>query len=453
MVYKHFRVNCIFRVLLIALFIYLFFYLLFETELYATMIIVASFTIYQIYGLIYYVEKTNRDLTRFLDAIKHSDFSQSFSVTGLGSAFNDLKEAFNEVSDKFRKTRSEKEEHFRYLQIIVQHVGIGLIAFEDDGNVELINTAAKRLLRIPHLKNINKLESFSKPLVDILFKLKSGEKTLAKIYDNNELLQIAIYATEFKRQQQKLKLVSLQNIQSELEEKEMEAWQKLIRVLTHEIMNSVTPISSLASTVNNMLTSNGTDENLIFGNETSEETIADIRSAIQTIQKRSEGLIHFVDAYRSLTRIPKPNFQIFAVSELFDRIIRLMQTQIDDNKIHFESSINPESLELTADPELIEQVLINLLSNSIQSVGQQYEPKLTLTAEMDDRGRILIKVIDNGPGILKDVLEKVFIPFFTTKKGGTGIGLSLSRQIMRSHRGAISAVSKPNEETIFILRF
>ena len=447
MVYKNFRLHCVIRVLLLGVTIYLFFYLLLQTALYATIVIVASVIVYQIYALIHFVEKTNRDLTRFLEAIKHTDFSQTFSGTGLGSSFEPLKKVFNEVIEQFRRARSEKEEHFRYLQTVVQHVGIGLIAFTQDGEIGLINTAAKRLLRVAHLKNIKTLESLSKKLVTTLLAMESGGKALIKIDDKTEFLHLAVYATEFKLREQQFTLVSIQNIQSELEEKEMEAWQNLIRVLTHEIMNSVTPISSLASTVNELL------EKPKSRSEITPEYISDMRGAVLTIQKRSEGLLHFVDAYRSLTRIPRPNFKIFHVTELFSGVEQLLRASFKEKTIGLNVRIAPESLELTADPEMIEQVLINLLLNAIQALHGKSDAKIELTSRLDERGRVIIQVADNGPGIIPEVLDKIFIPFFTTKPEGSGIGLSLSRQIMRLHRGTITARSEPNVATIFTLRF
>ena len=447
MAYKNFRLHCILRVILLGASIYLFFYLLLQTTLYATIVIVASLIFYQIYSLIHYVEKTNRDLTRFLEAIKHTDFSQTFSSTGLGSSFEPLKKAFNEVIEEFRRARAEKEEHFRYLQTVVQHVGIGLMAFEQDGEVGLINTAAKRLLHVTHLKNIKTLETLSKPLVATLLQLESGGKALIKIDDKNELLQLVIYATEFKLREQLFTLVSIQNIQSELEEKEMEAWQNLIRVRTHEIMNSVTPIASLASTVNDLLSTPKINSDI--GND----SIGDMRGAVQTIQKRSEGLLHFVDAYRSLTRIPRPNFKIFLITELFDSVEQLLRASFKEKTVFLNTKVEPQSLELTADPEMIEQVLINLILNAIQALDGKPEARIELTARLDERGRVIVQVADNGPGIIPDVLEKIFIPFFTTRPEGSGIGLSLSRQIMRLHRGTITTRSEPNVETVFTLRF
>jgi len=450
MVYKRFRANCIIRILLLGLTISGFFFFLFRTTLYAALFILGVFIIYQIYGLIRYVEKTNRDLTRFLQSIQYSDFSQTFKDDGLGSSFEALKKAFNEVMNAFRKTRTEKEEHYRYLQTVVQHIGIGLVAFQPSGEVELINTAAKRLLRVPHLKNIKSLESWSKPLVSTLLKLKSKEKALVKVEDSNELLHLALYATEYKLRGQNFSLVSIQNIHSELEEREIEAWQKLIRVLTHEIMNSITPIASLASTINELIKESYNMR--ASGEDINAESLTDIRHASQTIQKRSQGLLHFVDAYRNLTLVQKPNFQIFAVKELFARVEKLMQTNIKD-KINFKVSIEPQSLELAADPELIEQVLINLLLNALHAVKGRKKAKIDLDARLDGRGKILLQVKDNGPGIPEENLEKIFIPFYSTKEGGSGIGLSLSRQIMRLHNGFIGVHSEPKVETVFTLRF
>ena len=451
MVFNRFRINCIIRVILLGATSWLFFFLLFRTNLYTALFILGALILYQIYALIYYVEKTNRDLARFFQSIKYEDFSQTVKVEGFGSSFVSLKAALSEVMNAFRRTRAEKEEPFRNLQTVGQHIGIGLIAFQPDGEVELINTAAKRLLNVASLKNIRSLESLSKPLVDVLLRLRSRESALIKVEDENELLHLALYATEFKLRAEKFSLVSIQNIHSELEEKEMEAWQKLIRVLTHEIMNSITPIASLTSTISNLIRE-------AYGKKKKpkkldSEVLQDIQQALQTIQKRSQGLLHFVDAYRNLTLIPKPNFQIFPVRELFDRISKLMQVNIEKNSIRFKVNVDPETLELTADPELVEQVLINLMLNAFQAVEGRKDAQIELNALLDGRGRIAIQVADNGPGIPKENIEKIFIPFFSTKEGGSGIGLSLSRQILRLHNASIGVHSEPNVQTVFTLRF
>jgi len=426
-------------------------YLFSNTRSYVAASIFSIVAVTQLFALIQYVEKTNRDLDRFLRSIRYTDFSQSFTGEKRGASFEALGRAFGEVMDDFRQARAEKEEHFRYLQTVMQHVGIGLFTFKQDGSVGLINTAAKRLLRVHSLKNIKAIDTFSPNLVRSLFHMRAGEKLLVKVVDNDELLQLAVYASEFKLRGELYRLISIQDIQSELEEKEIEAWQKLTGVLTHEIMNSITPIASLASTVNEML------EDLKSNRQESDlsqtETIGDIHAAIQTIEKRSTSLLGFVNAYRVLTRIPKPDFQILPVSELFHSVEGLLKSQMESAGIDFQCSIYPQKLTLTADPELIERVLINLLKNAIEAVRKHDKPEIRLFSGIDDRGRNIIQVSDNGSGIVPEALDKIFIPFFTTKKEGSGIGLSLSREIIRQHGGTIGAVSEPNKRTVFTLRF
>jgi nitrogen fixation/metabolism regulation signal transduction histidine kinase len=451
MVYKRFSVVIIARTILLCLSILGLFFLLVSTNLYATIFIVILIIAYQVYSLIQFVQKTNRDIARFFDSIKYSDFTQSFKSTLKGSAFEELNRSFSEVMEEFRKTRTEKEEHFRYLQTVVQHVGIGLLAYTDDGNIELINNAAKKLFKVNGLKNISDLAAFSKALEEALKKIKTGDRFLIKVAENNELSQLSIYAAEFKLRGNHYTLVSISNIQNELEEKEMEAWQNLIRVLTHEIMNSVTPIISLSSTASTLLEE--VDCKIKEKHQLNSDELEDVTVALNTILKRSKGLLHFVDDYRNLTRIPAPHFQSVKISSLFDRIKKLFSDQLIEKKISCSCIAEPPDLELIADPDLIEQVLINLVLNSIKALSETAAPEIKLAGRFDNRGNIIIQVIDNGHGIPEELHEKIFIPFFTTRKEGSGIGLSLSRQIMRAHKGGISVKSVPSRETTFTLRF
>ena len=422
---------------------------LFRTDFIAVVIFVGLAATYQIYALIHYVTRTNRDLARLLESIRYADFSQSFTHQLKGSGFEELQTAFGDVIKEFQKAKIEKEEHLRYLQTIVDHVGIALIAFNTEGKVELLNNAAKRLLNIPQLRNINQLEKINFKLTETLTYLSPGDNRLIKIQQGDDLLQLSIYATGFVLRQEQLILVSMQNIQTELEEKEMEAWQNLIRVLTHEIMNSITPIASLASTAHDLLKNSPDPAN----GDVSIDNLIDVRVAVDTIEKRSQGLLTFINNYRELTRIPKPDFKIVRIKDLFERIQTLLQDQFEQNQIDFQMRIDPESLEITADPNLIEQVLINLCKNSIEAVDGKSSPQIHLNAGTDGLGNPVLKVIDNGRGIAAEITEKIFIPFYTTKQKGSGIGLSLSRQIMRSHKGTLSVSSKPDAETAFTLRF
>ncbi len=454
MIYKKFRVKTIIRVLLLSLSVFVFFYVLQNTDYIITLLIIGLLILLQIFSLVSFVERTNRNLVSFLESIRYADFTRTFHVDGLGSSFDDLTKAFNEVIADFQKIRSEKEEHYFYMQNIIQHIEIAIIAYLPNGNVEMINNAAKKLFQIHSLKNIHNLKIWNKEIVEVLKNIAPGENTLVKVHDNNDLLQLAIHATEFKLENRIVTLVSIKNIQAELEEQEMQAWQKLIRVLTHEIMNSIAPIASLSSTTNFMvkeLAENLPDTN---NNECiDKETIADVQNALSTIHKRSTGLMHFVETYRNLTRIPKPNFSIFAIKELMDNIFQLLEDEIKKNNIKCTLLIEPETLQLTADEQLIEQVIINLMKNSIHALEKTEEPRIEIKAFVNKRDKIIIQVIDNGQGILKEVQDKIFIPFFTTKASGSGIGLSLSKQILRLHNGTIAIRSEPEVETCFTLTF
>jgi two-component system, NtrC family, nitrogen regulation sensor histidine kinase NtrY len=405
----------------------------------------------QVSALIKYIDKTNRELTSFLESIRYSEFTRSFNMNQMGSSFKELNDAFNDVMRDFQRVRSEKEEHFYYLQTIIQNIDVSLIAFQADGTIELINKSAKKLFQVSGLNNIRGLEKFSQELVNVLFQIKPGQNELVKVYEEDDFLQLAIYATTIKIKDKIITLVTIKDIQNVLEEQETEAWQKLIRVLTHEIMNSITPIASLSSTLENIVKGyahNGEEQTLVHN-----ESLDEMEKALQTINKRSKGLLHFVDTYRNLTRIPKPNFTIFNVDEMFANIRLLMEEDFEKHNIRFETQIEPEKLQITADEQLIEQVLINLLKNAIDALKNWTDAKVRLYAFYNKRGRFTIQVTDNGPGILPDVMDKIFIPFFTTKQSGSGIGLALSRQIIRLHNGTITAHSEANKETVFTLTF
>jgi two-component system, NtrC family, nitrogen regulation sensor histidine kinase NtrY len=451
MVYKNFRFGVIARVAVLAAGLLLAIFLLRQANHPVSGAIMIVLNILLAVELIRYVERTNRKLTQFLDSIRHSDFASSFSDEGKGKSFCELNRAFNEVINDFKKTRTEKEEHFNYLQTVVQHVSIGIIAFRKDGKVDLLNNAAKRLLRINNLRLIGDLRKVKSDLPDLVQKMKAGDKHLCKVFIEDELLQLSIYATEFRMRGEEYVLVSLQNISTELDEKEVESWQKLIRVLTHEIMNSITPISSLVSTVRQMLFSD--EESELKLSELEAEDSEGVLMALKTIQNRSQGLLNFVEIYRNLTRIPKPNFRYFPVKEIFERAEILLNPKFEQLGIRFTSKVMPSDLMITADPDLIDQVTINLLLNAVDAVKATPEPQISMIASQNLNGRISIDVSDNGTGIKPDILDKIFMPFFTSKRQGNGIGLSLSRQMMYLHKGNITVKSKPGEGSIFTLTF
>ena len=394
------------------------------------------------------MEKPQKDINRFFDAIRYSDFTQTFSNPSIDKSLAPMKEAFNKVMDAFQETRAEKEEQYRYLQTVVQHVGIGLLVFKSEGKIDLINQAAKKLFGISTIKQLDDLKQIKSSLPQKIKQLQAGEKSHIKFCHpgSGDFITLSVYSTQFILQSGIYTLVSIQNIQSELEEKELEAWQNLIRVLTHEMMNSITPIVSLASTAQSIIQSSDliTDDN---------EPLKDVNEAVQTIKTRGEGLLKFVKSYRQLTRLPQPVFSIIPLNEFLSYLCKLMQPQFVEKHIEFECHVSPITLEITADRNLIEQVLINLIQNALYWCSRKPGGRVSLTASLGPGSRPIIQVIDNGPGIQKQALEKIFIPFFTTKEDGTGVGLSLSRQIMRLHKGNILVKSVPDQETIFTLKF
>jgi two-component system, NtrC family, nitrogen regulation sensor histidine kinase NtrY len=447
MVYKSFRVNVIVRIVLLIAVILLLLHAFLNTSWVVTTALLLGVLTYQVAEMISYVDRVNREFSRFLQAIRHRDFSQVFASDGRGKSFNELRDSFNLIIREFQAVSAEREAHYVYLQTVIEHVGVGLVSFDANGDVELMNKAAKEMFSLPYARNIKAFARVSEPLAQVLETIRPGKRELLKLHVQGELWQLAIHATQLKVKEKEYKLVSLQNIRGELDEKELDTWQKLIRVLTHEIMNSVTPISSLTSTTIALIE----NEEGNLKEDVLRESMHDIHIALRTIEKRSQGLLHFVEVYRNLARIPKPALQKVNVFELLERIEKLMETNIEEKGIEFTVLVKSSPLYIHADPELVEQVLINLLLNAMDAVEGIPHPSVELIA-YQEQGQSCIQVSDNGPGIPEEVLDKIFIPFFTTKKKGSGIGLSLSRQIMRMHSGNISVLSVPGK-TVFVLKF
>lgn len=396
-----------------------------------------------------FISRTNRKLTRFLESVKYSDFVSGFSADNkLGQSFKDLNLAFNEVLEAFRKARAEKEEHLQYLNTIVEHVSTGLMSFDEEGNVGLMNATAKKFLKVDRLRNIEELIEKQSRLYKALFDLPPGKSTLFRIEGD---IQLAIHATELILRAKKLKLVALQNIQPELQKKELEAWQNLTKVLRHEIMNSITPIASLTSTMKDILVE---DLNEVDGKyELNEEAVEDLQDGLGTIESRSQGLIRFIDAYRDYTSIPLPKIKPIKIAHLLEHVSQLMKVELRRSKIDFSCEMSHPELELNIDEELIEQVLINLLKNAIEAVEDTEHPRIELKTYTNLDGNTKISLTDNGQGIIMEALDQIFIPFYSTKKRGSGIGLSLSRQIMQLHNGTLTVESEPDKFTTFTLSF
>jgi two-component system, NtrC family, nitrogen regulation sensor histidine kinase NtrY len=451
MIIKSFRLNVILRVLLLTGAIFGFEYVWGHENWPMTKLFFVLGILALVGDLIYYVERTNRDLRSFLLAVKHKDFTHTFSREPRGKSFAGLKDAFNQIIESYQDLRAEKESHYQYLQNVIEHVSVALICFRADGSIELMNEAAQHLLNRPYMSHIDVLERVNEDLMEAVRDLGPHERKLVKAVINEELHNIAVQATEFKLQGTHYKLISLQDIRSELDEKEIDTWQKLIRVLTHEIMNSVTPIISLTKVIHGLMSDEqGHRRDLV---ELDTEDVDDILSSVTTIESRSKGLLHFVHAYRNLTKIKKPQFDEVAVKDMLDRVCGLLKPELDKRGIETVRNLTIPQLRIKADHELIEQVLINLVKNAMEALSDRGGAQIELACYRNNDDRPVIMVRDNGPGIDQEYVDKIFIPFFTTKKKGSGIGLSLSRQIMRLHRGSINFHSSAEEGTTFWLTF
>lgn len=445
MISNTFRSSVIIRLVFIVINTFLFIWL-FQNNNHITATISVGIMIVQIILLIKYVEQTNRKLTRFFDNVKYNDFTSSFVSANKGESFNKLNESFNQVIQQFIKTRAEKEEHHNQLQTIVQHINVGIITYRRDGRIDIFNNAVKQIFKINNLKHIQELSVIDKELPNKLLNLYQDDSKLIKVYLDDELMQLSVEATEYKKKGEEYLLVSVKNIHSELERKELDSWQQLIRVLTHEIMNSITPISSLASTITEFLPEH-------HSQNIDEDDLDSMHQALSTISRRSEGLLNFVTVYRDLTRIPKPNFQTVMVKDmLFEAKLMLLHKTKSFN-IEVDITTMPDDIKITADHNLLEQVLINLLINAFHAVEHKKNPQIIMTSRYNKNERVIIEIADNGHGIKPELMDKIFMPFFTSKSEGSGIGLSLSRQIMHLHKGNIFVKSQQNTGSVFTLVF
>lgn len=446
--FRDFSFKAALRVIVIGLTMSLFVFMISRDNMVFAAILTGLMIILELFELYRFISQTNRKLTRFLDSVRYSDFISGFANDNrLGSSFRDLNIAFNEVLEAFRKARSEKEEHWQYLNTVVQQVRTGILSFDNTGRVQLINANARRFMGVHAMKNISELREVNPALHDEIQNIQPGKSSLFK--SGGDFL-LSIQASELRIRGTTMKLVTLQNIQSELQQQEIEAWQNLTRVLRHEIMNSITPISSLTSTLREILDHDMIQKNSHY--ELKGEGADDLREGLVTIENRSKGLIKFIDAYREYTSLPQPKLSTVKVHDLIEKVAQLMKPEVNKTRVTLTTQCESEYLTVQADEEMIEQVLINLVKNSIEALADTPNGQVNVAGKYNGT-YVLIEVTDNGPGIIKEAMNKVFVPFFTTKKTGSGIGLSLSRQIMQMHHGNLSVESEPGVRTVFTLRF
>jgi nitrogen fixation/metabolism regulation signal transduction histidine kinase len=387
-----------------------------------------------------HVDRLNRDFKSFLLSLLHNDFTVHFKSSGRSKTFDELYDALNRITTAFKRVSGDKEVQHRFLEMLIEHLRVGVVSFDQEENVHLANQSIKSLLSRPILQS---LRSFEPTLANTLRAIHSGETKLFKMQSAGELLNLSIHASEFKLEDRYYKLVSMQNIRNELDAREMEAWQKLIRVLTHEIMNSVSPIISLSESMHERLK---LDELM---KEDHTLTFTTLDQGLEAIRSRSRGLHQFTQSYRKLTAIPRVSIKETSTCEIFQRVATLMVGQMREKGIEFD--VSDVNIPIFVDPDLMEHVLINLLLNAMEAVAEASSPRVTLNASRSKAGSVLISVADNGEGIDEAAADKIFIPFFTTRKNGSGIGLAITRQILQLHRAEIHFTSEKGRGTEFVI--
>jgi|TARA_R110002096_G_scaffold426421_1_gene636230 nitrogen fixation/metabolism regulation signal transduction histidine kinase len=416
----------------------------------AASLLIALVALFQIFEIVRFVKLTNDDLTRFLDAMRYGDFGQKFDHAGMGAGFIELGEAITDILERFRQYRGQQEEELKHLKALIEHVPVPLMSIKGDGTVQIHNNAARRLFGSTHVARVSDLSKFGDEFRKRVVTLEPGERHLVtfKIDDTEQTLTVG--STQIVTAGNVEKIISLQDIQSELDVAQLKAWQDLVRVLTHEIMNSITPVSSLAKTSTDLV-----DDAIkkIQGQPELVEELTDVRDAVDTVARRSDSLMHFVQSYRRLTRLPPPEKEQLNIKKTFADIIKLVSVSIEQKKIDLTVDVTTDGLEIFADREMLEQMLINLIKNAEQALANTSGAKVKISAKLNKRGRIVIEVADNGPGISDELAAKIFVPFFTTKRDGSGVGLALTRQVMIAHGGSVSLSKTDGGGATFILTF
>ena len=421
-------------------------------EYYLSLIGIGILIIYQVYNLVHYVNKTNRKLAHFFNSVSNEDSVLTFSSKYEGEIFDSLHSSLNELNTTIGEMRRQNARQSLFLNNLVEHVGVGLISYTKDGDVEIYNNAAKRLVQINQLGNIKDIGTRYPELLKCILGLQPHNQQLIRLVTEHSVLFLSLKLSIFKSAKETLNLLSIQDIRIELEQNELDSWQKLIRVLTHEISNSISPIASLANTTKKYYVNKDTGSAVKL-DEIDDALLHKTIDSLDTIESTGRGLIDFVGKYKSLTALPQPKFETFRIRDLFDKLQALLVEEADSNNIVLEFSSSPESLELKADLNLLEMVFINLINNAFQALENSKEGKVRVSAYRNVENRVEILTKDNGAGIPASIIDDIFIPFYTTKNKGSGIGLSLSRQIMRLHRGTITASSVSGEATVFRMVF
>lgn len=442
MAYKKFYINIIIRILLIvATSIWLSFVIGDSQKIY-TLIIVIALLLIQTISTINYFNRFNQELFRFFSSLHDHDSSYKLSGEKFSKTNVQIAELLNNTSELLTEARIEKEKQLQYLQFVVEKLSIGIISYSPRGEIKIINDAFLNQIDLKNLGSIDEIKEVESSLHRLLQELKSGEQAVLKAYINKKFQILLVEVSQFVFENEQLKLASLKDFKTQYEENELESWKKLIRILTHEIMNSLTPINTLTHAIKRELEETQNDN-----------TKKNIVTNVSLIEDRTKGIIDFIQKFKSIEQLSEINISDIELNSFLGRIQKYFTDELMERKINLEYHIEADKIILKADKNFLEQVFINIIKNSIDALQNVKAPKIEIQAELDSLNKTTIKISDNGIGIPVKNMDQVFVPFFTTKDHGSGIGLSLCRQIMQLHKGNIKVLSKENEGTTFILEF
>jgi nitrogen fixation/metabolism regulation signal transduction histidine kinase len=450
MVFRSFLVALMLRLLLVGAAMALVIWLLLVPGYHSATLLTAVVLALLIVELWRYVSRTNREVARFLDAVRFADYSQRFDFEKAGSGFASLGRTFTAIIDEMRERRSDQESEMRQLKALVEHIPVPLLTVHADDAITLQNNAARRLFGAAHVTRVNDLRQFGAGFARAVDEAIPGDRELVTFTVEGAEYRLTLAATEIVIAGDRERLISLQDIQSEIDATQAEAWQDLVRVLTHEIMNSITPVTSLAQTaaelVDDVVRQTGPKSPIA-------EELEDVQSAVATVARRSDSLMQFIDGYRQISRLAPPEKKRVALADLFETVTSLAQAEWDDPRVALSSSVEPSGLYVYADRDLLEPVLLNLLRNAWQATRDVDSPGIELRGRLNRRGNTVIEIEDNGHGVPEEIATKIFVPFFTTREGGSGVGLALARQVMIAHGGFIRLGRNGGAGTTFTLTF
>ena len=397
-----------------------------------------------------FVSRTNREVARFLDAARYADYSQRFEFSREGAGFQALGEAFTDILSRMRERSDDREIEMRRLRALIEHIPVPLLTLHADDSISLQNNAARRLFGAEHVTQLRDLRRFGFGFAESVETAVPGIRQLVTFEVEGIEYHLTLAATELIVAGESERLISLQDIQSELDATQAEAWEDLVKVLTHEIMNSITPVTSLARTASDVVHDviDKQQEGADVGAD-----LEDLRDAVDTVARRSDSLTQFVDSYRQITRLAPPEKKRVRLADLLESAMRLAEAECSLPEIAFSSNVDPEGLDVYADRDLLEPVLINLLRNAWQACNGRDDGEVRISARLNRRNNVVIEVADNGTGIPENLAKKIFVPFFTTKESGSGVGLALARQVMIAHGGFIRVNNNEDGGATFSLTF